>query len=108
MYEKTFSKVWEVLVFKALYGGFHGSEVRDLMLEHYPNCGALLDTADTLLKEMVEDEILEHFSKPTPTTSQIAFAGLFYSKDGYRQTGWAAGTREHFFYVAFGDKREGE
>ena len=94
------NSVWPIvaqdLIFRAKHGGFHGSEVRDIILRNYPKSGTILDSADSLLKEMVENGDIKPYSKATPSISQRAFAGLFY-KD-YSSTGWAAGTREHFYY----------
>lgn len=91
-------KVAKELLFRAKYGGFHGSEVRALILQLYPNSGASLDSADTLLREMVEEGKLKNHVRATPSTSQAAFAGLGMTKQGYRDSGWAAGLREHFYY----------
>lgn len=92
-------KVAKELIFRSKHGGFHGSEVRDLILQLYSNSGGSLCSADTLLYEMVEEGNLKHFDKPTPSPSQAAFAGLGLTKKGYKSLEWSAGIREHFYYV---------
>lgn len=84
-------------------GAFHGSILRDLVLHHYPNSGASLDSADIFLLECVEDGYFDLLnSSPRPTPLQAALAGLAYTNKGYQQTSWAAGTREHFAYCLAG------
>lgn len=100
-------RVRDELLFRAKYGGFHGSEVRDVILREYPNAGASLDRADTLLRELEESGDLERHEKPTPTPTQAAINGLAYSRQGYKDMvgrGMLTGLREHFFYE--GRKRE--
>lgn len=95
IYRKLYPKLEE----RVLAGPqqFHGSIVRDLFIEHAAGRWVIDDQADRLLQELVEDGLIEALQK-APTHSQAAFAGLAYSQAGYNRTGWAAGTREHYWY----------
>lgn len=95
IYRKLYPRIEERVLTGAVQ--FHGSIVRDLFIEHAAGRWAIDDQADRLLQELVEDGLLETLQK-APTTSQAAFAGLAYSQAGYDRTGWAAGTREHYWY----------
>jgi hypothetical protein len=78
-------------------GSFHGSFLRDLFLEHVSKGRFIVDTQDEqLLKELVADGELEVLQR-APTTSQAAFSGLTYSKQGYESTKWPVNTL-HWWY----------
>lgn len=94
-------KVRDELLFRARYGGFHGSEVRDLIMQKYPGAGASLDRACAILAELEASGRLRRASKPTPTPVQAALNGLALSIRGYRELvacGYLGGLREQFFY----------
>ena len=78
-------------------GEFHGSVVRDLFIEHSAGRFFVDDHAEKLLRELVEEGVVEVLQK-APTTSQAAFVGLQYSRESYRKAMWGPGTIEHYYY----------
>lgn len=78
-------------------GEFHGSDVREIFIEHAAGRFFVDDHAEKLIRELVEEGEIEVLQR-APTTSQAAFAGLSYSRSGYRDLMWGPGTIEHYHY----------
>ncbi len=78
-------------------GQIHGSIVRDFFIEFANGRFAVDDHAEKLLRELVEEGVLEVLHRE-PTHSQAAFAGLYHSSKSYKNTPWGPGTIEHYWY----------
>ena len=81
-------------------GEFHGSVVRDLFIELFAGRCFVDDHAEKFIRELVEAGEIEVLQR-APTTDQAAFAGLSYSREGYRRMLWGPGTIEHYHYRFF-------
>jgi len=75
---------------------FHGSLVRDLLIG-LKTGGAIDNQGEQLLRELVDEDVIEVLER-APSPSQPAWSGLQYSRQGYRDTPWGAGTIEHYHY----------
>jgi hypothetical protein len=79
-------------------GQIHGSEAHEIVC-----CAAYgrrsVDSYDTerILTELVDEGQLVVLER-APTPSQRAFAGITYSRRGYRELGWAPGTKTHHWF----------
>jgi hypothetical protein len=79
------------------HGQVHGSAVRDYFIEYAKGRFFVDDHAEKLLRDLVEDGILEVLHRE-PSVSQAAFIGLSYSNKAYSKTPWGPGTVEHYWY----------
>lgn len=77
--------------------GAHGTRLIDYLVWTYPGNGAATDSADGLLRDLVDMGAVVP-ARWSPTTSQRAFMGLVYP--GGLQQGFEAGKRACWWYEA--------
>jgi|SRR6478609_35671 len=76
---------------------FHGSEVRDALINLAKGSYFVDDQAEKLIREWVEEGVVQTLQK-APTHSQAAFIGLQYSNKTYKEAVWGPGIIEHYWY----------
>lgn len=90
-------------------GQFHGSVVRDILIDHVAKGRWAVDNqAEQLLQELVREGIVECLER-RPTVSQAAFIGLHYDQRDYdRLPSMAPGTVEHHWFRLSADESAGD
>lgn len=97
LYRNLYPKVEALVLARASTGQIHGCEVRHIFVEWAAGRFCVDDHAEKLLRELVEEGVLLTLQR-APTVSQAAFAGITYSRTGYRDLPWGPGTVEHYWY----------
>ena len=102
MHEKLYEHVRARLYvnFSCGYTYIHGSDILEwVMMFYHGSATGDSHTAETIIRRLVADEILEPL-ECAPTLSQRAFAGLQYSRKGYKRAvqrfDCAYGLQTHF------------
>lgn len=98
LYRSMFPSI-EIALMKVsdVYGQFHGSRVRDLLIEHAQGRFAVDDHGGKLLLELQAAGEIEALQR-APTPSQAAFAGLYTTQGPYMKSEIGTWNAEHHFW----------